>query len=45
VKDTQTFAGHADVRTTLSIYTHVLDDSAAIAAQRVGDWLDAATIR
>jgi site-specific recombinase XerC len=40
VKDAQTFAGHSDVRTTLSIYTHTLDDAAALAAERVGAWLD-----
>lgn len=40
VKDAQTFAGHADVRTTLSIYTHVLGDAHALAAERVGAWLD-----
>jgi hypothetical protein len=40
VKDAQTFAGHADVRTTLSIYTQTLDDAAALAAERAGASLD-----
>jgi integrase len=45
MKDAQTFAGHADVRTTLSIYTHVLDDAHALAAERVGAWLEESSAR
>lgn len=45
VKDAQTFAGHSDVRTTLGIYTHVLGDAHALAAERVGAWLQASSAR
>ena len=42
VKDAQTFAGHADHRTTLGIYAHTLPGAQAQAAERMGAWLDEA---
>jgi integrase len=45
IKQISVYMGHADVKTTLNIYGHLLNDDAERAAERLDEFLAAAEAR